>query len=692
MRIWMGALAATLAVVLPARDALACGGFFCSRSPVDQSAEHILFVMGPGTTTMVVQIAYSGGDADFSWVLPLGAVPDAESLEVFPQLALTSLAANTGPVFMMPQECWYWGAEDAATGGNPPPNAGGTRNDDVTVHVREEVGPYDVAVVESQDSSALVNWLRTNGYRITEVMEPYVDIYTAEGMKFLALKLLPDADVSQIQPLKLTLPGEAPMIPVRLTAIAAEPEMGILATIVGEQRYESANWPSLSIRDDEITYDPYNVWGANGTNWTALVARKVDEAGGRGFVTEFAGATQPFLDQVRNSPVNNTDQEAARNALISVLEGRPYLTRLYTRLSPEEMSTDPIFRRSELGDVDRVHQLSRIVDGVDMCPANTPVQPDPCAFVTCGAGGMCRTDAEGRTGCACLAEATARPMTTSTGTGTVVCQDARMSFVNPGDRDDATGELIADPCLTTSCGEHGRCVAVNLTPTCSCDRGYIAVNGEGGARCVAPSSPIPPEFYARTLPEPAHPGRNGVEPRPSRRIDAGCACAVPNAELPAGFLALVVGLGLLRARRRGAVALVAAVMSGCGTETPAPTVEIGTGESRYESLSDGQDVELVRGAQGGYHMWMSLRSQGLDPEKVWLDVETRVNGDKSTSSTVTRLTSQDDNDVLVGWPLIIAEPERVDGQLMEVHVTLTDEQGDAADASISVRPHMPVAS
>lgn len=700
MRLALGALAIAALAMLPARDAHACGGFFCSQSPVDQSAEHILFVINPtGTTTMVVQIAYAGGDDDFSWVLPLGAVPDAGSLEVFPQLALTSLAANTGPIFNMPPECWNYFEGDATAGGGglAPPSA---EDGDVTVHLREEVGPYDVAVVESTDSAALVDWLRTNGYRITAPMEPYISTYTSEGMKFLALKLLPAADTSQIQPLKLTLPGQAPVVPVRLTAIAAEPEMGILVSILGDQRFEPANWPSLNIRDDEIAFDQYNTWGGNGTNWTSLVARKVDEAGGQGFVTEYAGPTQPFFDMVQNSPVNDDVQEEARDALLSVMEGRPYLTRLYTRLSPEEMSTDPLFRRSEGGDVAREHQLSRIVDGVDMCPNEYPAPVDACEFATCGAGGLCRTDDNGVAGCACLAEATARPTMASNGTTSVVCQDARMSFVNPGDVDDINGGFIADPCLGTSCGANGRCVAVNLTTTCACDEGFIAVaDGAGGATCVTPSEPVPESFYDRTMREPARPGRSLLPPPPAAP-GLFCACAQPSSKAPLGAIAVLalagLGVGARRRLLRAAAPMVGVALlaaSGCAGDAAGPSLEIGTGESRFEALTEGQDVTMVQGVQGGFHVWMSLRATELDREQVWLDVETEIAGQPYQSEAVTQFADADAAGEhaceLVGWPVILADPWAADGQPMPIRVSIVDEEGATADGEVTVTPHLP---
>ncbi len=40
-------------------------------------------------------------------------------------------------------------------------------------------------------------------------------------------------------------------------------------------------------------------------------------------------------------------------------------------------------------------------------------------------------------------------------------------------------------------------------------------------------------------------------------------------------------------------------------------LEIGTGESDYEPVSDGDDVKLAYGPQGGQHVWGSLRAEGI---------------------------------------------------------------------------------
>jgi hypothetical protein len=43
-----------------------------------------------------------------------------------------------------------------------------------------------------------------------------------------------------------------------------------------------------------------------------------------------------------------------------------------------------------------------------------------------------------------------------------------------------------------------------------------------------------------------------------------------------------------------------------------PMVEIGTGETAFEPLEDGDSIYIVYGPQGGYHFNGSLRVQGID--------------------------------------------------------------------------------
>jgi hypothetical protein len=509
MRKSMFAVALAVALSWAPQAAWACGGFFCSQTPVDQNAERIIFgVNANGTTDMIVQISFQGRAEDFAWVLPLADVPNVEDLDVFPQLALTSLDAQTGPTFQWPDMCY--GLYPPQAGGVDDSAGDGDGDSGVDVHLRAEVGPYDVVVISGADPEAVAKWLRDNDFRIADAMDPYIALYVHEGLKFLALKLQKEKDVLDISPFKLTLKGESPSIPLRITGIAAEPEMGIVAWVFADQRFgPGGEAKELVIDDADLRWDPQS-WLPT-TNWSALVARAVDTVNGKGWVVEQAAPVDALRQAVMDTFVADDMQTAARDALLGMLEGKAYMTRFYTRLSPEEMTFDPVFKRSAAGDVSRDHKLPYLEE---YCNPDGGVQPSPspCDFAACGALGLCRDvpDENGATvaACACAPGATARTTFDATPDGqlrtTVACQDKRMSFLNPGDK--SSGAILPDPCVGVSCGAHGGCIAVNMTPTCECDQGYVArgwLEGDGVRRgeCVEPSVAIPDSFYNRRPPE-----------------------------------------------------------------------------------------------------------------------------------------------------------------------------------------------
>jgi hypothetical protein len=516
-------LALALAVLtLNAERAQACGGFFCSSTPVDQNAERVVFkIRGDGRTDMIVQISYQGAAEDFAWLLPLAEPPKEEDLATFPLRALTALDAQTG-VVVSGGFCGPLSSFPASA-----PGASNAERDDadhsVDVYVRTQVGNYDVAVIGSKDAQATADWLKENDFRISEAMLGFVELYTAEGMKFLALKLLPDKSANDITPFKLTLAGESPSIPLRLSAIAAEPEMGIVVWVFGKTRYEPGNANELSIDNKDLRLDQNYQ-----SNWMTLVARAVDQAQGRGFVVENAGAVSNLQSLLMNSFTSAPDQLEAQKALTDLFANTTYMTRLYTRVSPEEMTYDPLFRRSTRGDVSRFRQIEA---NNNQCGA--PPVADPCDFVACGALGLCRAiDDNGQkaAACACAGGSTARttflPNADGTFATTVSCIDKRLSFLNPGDRNEA-GAALPDPCVGIDCGGHGTCVAMNMTPTCACEKGYVAqgvlaADKTRSARCVKPSTAIPDNFYNRRAlaRDPSLPiGRAETMPAPTAASD-----------------------------------------------------------------------------------------------------------------------------------------------------------------------------
>jgi len=331
-------------MLISAQPTLACGGLFCQNIPVDQAAERIIFTVDPDQVSAYVQINYTGNAPDFAWVVPVPSVPEVDVAEMS---SFTELQAATDPVFMLPPppDCMF---NDNARLGFAAPVQESAAEQDVTVFSSGEAGPYafDVVGTETGNANALIDWLNENNYRITSEMEPLVFVYVREEMLFLAMKLQPDQGVQDIQPVKMTYTTDKPAIPIRLTAVAATPNMGIYTWIFGRAQVEAQNYASLQISDDDLSMSgPFG----GGTNYLQLIATGIDRFEGKAFITEYA---QP------------TSQLSVVDPLLQELRQRyPYVTRMYGQMSPNEMTLDPVFDfNNNLVDVSNIHDLTERTD------------------------------------------------------------------------------------------------------------------------------------------------------------------------------------------------------------------------------------------------------------------------------------------------------------------------------------------
>ncbi|MBI2892318.1 MAG: DUF2330 domain-containing protein [Deltaproteobacteria bacterium] len=425
---------AIVAAWLAPPEARACGGFFCSQVPVDQSGEQLLFsVEDDGTIVAHVMIRYQGAAEDFAWVLPLSSEPEITTglASIFP-----TLASLTEPSFSLRAadpvgECTdYWGKgqiepDSADSGGF----AGLEGEGEVEVLQQMDVGPYATSVIRSSDAQALLDWLEDNDYDIPDEALPLIQAYVNIDYVFVALKLLKDRSVGDITPVVLRFPEAGPCIPLRLTAIAATPDMPVTAYMLAPHRVVSTNFLDVELNLAAIDWFDY------GSNYRAVVTRAVDEATGLAFVTEYAGSSdvlqnafyregqfdfdalraiedpaafvqellgqgfprdsqmqgmlrrfipmpqeladegvserdfynclecyREWLDEVDFDPGAFVDalwEEIAQplQTVQEMAERQPYLTRLFTTISAEEMIVDPIFRvNPDLPAVSNRHQ------------------------------------------------------------------------------------------------------------------------------------------------------------------------------------------------------------------------------------------------------------------------------------------------------------------------------------------------
>lgn len=120
-------------------------------------------------------------------------------------------------------------------------------------------------------------------------------------------------------------------------------------------------------------------------------------------------------------------------------------------------------------------------------------------------------------------------------------------------------------------------------------------------------------------------------------------------------------------------------------------LEVGTGDYLFVPLAEAQEVELVFGPQGGYHVWTSLRASGLEPRRVRMELDTvPVDGGREVERSratidLTRNQAEGVHEFL-GWPAVLANPGCDLGRLLRINVRLEDSEGVTAEGEAQVMP------
>ena len=294
----------------------ACGGFFCSSPslPVNQSAERIVFSKNDdGTVTAIVQILYNGPADRFAWFLPVPGVP---TLDVSSDTFFTRLQDATNPNYTFTTsfygDCVNNGGNNGTNNATNNATNNTTNNGGVSVLASGALGPFDYDVIEVnasvEDKAALaVEWLGANNYFIAPGQEDLIGPYLDAGMNLIAFRLQKDREAGDIQPIVMTDQTDQPMIPIKLTAVAADDDMGVLVWVLGDHRTVPVNYRSLVLNDAAID------WFNPGRSYDDVVNAAADDAGGQGFVTEMAAETVD-LEAALNTDAQQQLLDAARSS------------------------------------------------------------------------------------------------------------------------------------------------------------------------------------------------------------------------------------------------------------------------------------------------------------------------------------------------------------------------------------------
>lgn len=328
------ALSASVAVsVFDPSPALACGCFAPPDPsvPIVQAGERILFAHENGEVLAHIQIQYSGKPGEFGWLLPLPSVPKdktgKDGIDLGVDELFTQLTSTTQPKYRMnvvrpdcggksasrnsPQAAFdSAGASDM--GAFPAPNAPPS-----PLVVQASVGPYDYAILKADNKDLMLQWLKDNKYFIPTGTEQASGPYIRPGAFFLALKLKAGEAAGSLQPVVLRYKSDLPMIPIVLTSVAAQPNMGIQVWMLGAGRAIPRNYYHTVVNDAQID------WFTAGANYNDVIIKAVGEADGKhSFVTEYAGSSSVMRGRL-NAPgrFGNLDTLAMVKDPVSFVRG-----------------------------------------------------------------------------------------------------------------------------------------------------------------------------------------------------------------------------------------------------------------------------------------------------------------------------------------------------------------------------------
>ncbi|MFO0590441.1 MAG: DUF2330 domain-containing protein [Polyangiaceae bacterium] len=308
-------LASLSVIPLVASDAHACGGCFLPANGESTvvTAHRMALSISQQRTVLWDQIQYQGAPEEFAWVLPVkpGTTIELASDAFFEALDAGTTVHTSSPLgitcevatpgndyedygndYSYSGGCSMTGCGMSAAGADRPGMAGTTYQDvpvdpptpPVSVVHEESIGPYEAVILSSNKPGALYDWLLDHGYGIDPSMEPIVDSYEAEEFDFVALRLIPGADVRQMKPVRVTSPGAAPVLPLRMVAAGTGANVAMTLFLIGEGRWMPQNFGSVEVSPSQISWD----FDAQSSNYSELRAAALASGDGSSWLTTFS--------------------------------------------------------------------------------------------------------------------------------------------------------------------------------------------------------------------------------------------------------------------------------------------------------------------------------------------------------------------------------------------------------------------
>jgi hypothetical protein len=247
----------------------------------------------------------------------------------------------------------------------------------VQVLLQQTLGPYAQATIRGEDPNAIRDWLRNNGYFIPPSIDPVLDHYVALRMDFVALRLRAGEGIGRMQPVRVSVPGATPLLPLRMISAGAGDKVGLLLMVIAPSRMEAMGWPNGELRNDDLTFD-YNAPSTDpGADFLRAFRVRNVASGERLWLTESSQVLSRFvvsnaMQSLRGTLPSTMSADDVERAFEG-LGDQANITRMRAELGMGALDRDLQLQASDLGLRDTLYSYGVLL--------NRPADPLPCGFV-----------------------------------------------------------------------------------------------------------------------------------------------------------------------------------------------------------------------------------------------------------------------------------------------------------------------
>ncbi|WP_406865304.1 DUF2330 domain-containing protein [Streptomyces solicamelliae] len=222
-------LALQLGSLISPAYACGCGAMVPDRNQrigVDQETSAVRF---NGRTEQIVMRFTVQGDAErAAWIMPVPSRADVElgDPRLFDDLEWLTRPEEKDRYYFWPRGGdWPFADVDGAGAAAPLP---GATDGGVGVVGQERLGPFDVARLTATDPTALSDWLKKNGFELSDGLRDALRPYVALKWEYVAVKLAPEEQgkklSGELDPLKIRFATHELVYPMRLSKLAKTPQ------------------------------------------------------------------------------------------------------------------------------------------------------------------------------------------------------------------------------------------------------------------------------------------------------------------------------------------------------------------------------------------------------------------------------------------------------------------------------------